>query len=49
MTVSSLWGIYEGAVVSCVETKDGPLEEAMDFAHVVFKCFFVFVNKSSPL
>ena len=49
MRVCSQWGIYEGDVVSWVETKDGLLEEALDFAHVVFKCLFVFVNKSSPL
>ncbi len=51
MTVCSQWGVYvyEGNVVSRVETKDGPLKEALDFAHVVFKRFFVFVDKSAPL
>ena len=24
------------------------LEEALDFAHIVFKCFFILVDKSSP-
>jgi hypothetical protein len=44
----SQWSVYEEDVMSRVETRDGPLEEALDFAHVVFKRFFVFVNESPP-
>jgi len=42
-----VWHLLKGRYV-VRETKDGSLEEALDFAHVVFKCVFVFVNKASP-
>lgn len=45
---SSQWGIYEGDVVSGETKKLAPLEEALDFAHIVFKRFFVFMDESSP-
>lgn len=47
-TNSSQCDIYEGGVVSVVEREDGQLKEALNFAHAVFKCVLVYMDKPSP-
>jgi hypothetical protein len=49
-TNSSQWGIYERGIVSVVKREaTGLLEEALNFAHAMFKGVFVYMDKTAPL